>query len=518
MKNLLAISIVWIALTAGYSQRNMMDLSFGSGGTAVDIDKEDSEWASAVKVQVDGKIIVTGQQNFENRRGDNFTVVRLVRFDIDGSRNMRSNISHGADYRSVGKKMDIQKDGKIVIAGVKSYEDSRENYQKDIFIERVDRFGREDQTFNYSAMRFGSIDQTRHNEPIGIKVLSDRRIVLAGKSRIDNGNQRLVMLRLKPDGSLDTSFGEGGSFIMEFEGEEVEFNKMQVQEDGKILLVGSANRDLDNDILVLRLNENGQLDPTFGNNGRVRLDFGTTADFGVDILEQRDGKLIIIGTVFNGATDDLAAVRIFSNGTIDESFGIRGKVLVDFNREEEKAVAGALLPDGRIVIAAEKGNYFGVACLLTSGDLDQTFGDEGRFVSDAHPIRDMAVTPDNKIVIVGQRYVNSDRRYDLMVSRLVMDLSVTTTFDALDEESSTVIYPNPIYSEATFSYDLLEETHLSLQLFDQTGRLVRSFFRNQEKGKGNQKELLDFNGLNAGIYHLVLQNPNGKKTIKVVKH
>ena len=81
----------------------------------------------------------------------------------------------------------------------------------------------------------------------------------------------------------------------------------------------------------------GDLDPTFGSNGRVKTDFDRTNDIGYGMAIQPDGKVIVAGISFVGNSaegGDFAVARYNANGTLDNSFGVGGKVATDFGLTE----------------------------------------------------------------------------------------------------------------------------------------------------------------------------------------
>ncbi|MGH7138413.1 MAG: delta-60 repeat domain-containing protein, partial [Pirellulales bacterium] len=86
------------------------------------------------------------------------------------------------------------------------------------------------------------------------------------------------LVRYNPDGSLDTSFGNGG--ILE-EGTDVNASVIAVQDDGKIVIAGN---DSSKKVAVWRFNADGTLDSTFGSSGKATLALGTQTEFNVTAL------------------------------------------------------------------------------------------------------------------------------------------------------------------------------------------------------------------------------------------
>src|SRR5438067_1770070 len=93
----------------------------------------------------------------------------------------------------------------------------------------------------------------------------------------------------------------------------------------------------------------GDLDPTFGNGGVVQTTFGDSAAEGNDVVLQADGKIIVVG--FTGAGsyssfNNFALVRFNSDGSLDQSFGVGGKV----KSARGVATSAALQADGKILV------------------------------------------------------------------------------------------------------------------------------------------------------------------------
>ena len=78
----------------------------------------------------------------------------------------------------------------------------------------------------------------------------------------------------------------------------------------------------------------GDLDPTFGTDGKVLTDFDHGApDIAYAVAVQADGKLVVVGTTYQDndfSNEDFAVARYNPDGTLDKTFGAGGKVQTDF--------------------------------------------------------------------------------------------------------------------------------------------------------------------------------------------
>ncbi|MBK8146704.1 MAG: hypothetical protein IPK58_00410 [Acidobacteria bacterium] len=98
------------------------------------------------------------------------------------------------------------------------------------------------------------------------------------------------------------------------------------QPDGKFLVIGWQFRSgTGTDFRIVRVGANGALDSSFGSNGVAFVAVSTRDDQALGIALQSDGKIIVVGSSRNStAISDFAIVRLNENGSLDTSFGING--------------------------------------------------------------------------------------------------------------------------------------------------------------------------------------------------
>src|SRR5688572_5666030 len=255
-------------------------------------------------------------------------------------------------------------------------------------------------------------------------------------------------------GTLDNSFGVGGVVTTDF-GSGLDDLAMSVimQPDGKIL-VGGRSGNLE--FAVARYNTNGSLDPSFDNDGKATVAFGTY-DISNQIILQPDGKIIAVGGKEVGGFDaDFALARFNANGTLDNSFGVGGKISMDFGNENKSDMINAvdLQADGKIVVTgfARTGSQSNIALARfnTDGSLDNTFDSDGKLVTvlGSYESRgySIKIQLDGKIVVAG--WVKNPTYNDILVIRYNANGSLDNSFD------SDGIVSTAIGSESDNAYSL----------------------------------------------------------------
>jgi uncharacterized delta-60 repeat protein len=135
-----------------------------------------------------------------------------------------------------------------------------------------------------------------------ILVQPDRNILVAGNAA---GNLAMTVTRLTPNGSIDTSFGTGGTATIDFGTLDDIAGGAALQPDGKIVVAGYTQAS--EDVAVARLNPNGTPDPSFGTGGKATVDFGA-ATFGFAVALQSNRRIVVAGQ--KTGNDDFAMARL----------------------------------------------------------------------------------------------------------------------------------------------------------------------------------------------------------------
>lgn len=186
--------------------------------------------------------------------------------------------------------------------------------------------------------------------------------------------------------STDPS-ARGGRVITKFVGDSGA-NAVIVQPDGKIVAAGSANVSPGKfGFALARYNPDGSLDPSFGKRGKVTTGFFLGEGAGIAALVlQPDGKIVAGGRIAPGTAFALA--RYKPDGSLDASFGRTGKVTTDFFGGENNLAALVLQPDGKIVaggsVTPPSGGVLRFALARYNGDgtLDASFGTGGEVTTE----------------------------------------------------------------------------------------------------------------------------------------
>src|SRR4051812_22303054 len=194
---------------------------------------------------------------------------------------------------------------------------------------------------------FGSDDEAR-----SITLQADGKIVVAG---FDRGPfvSDFALARYNADGSLDTTFDGDGRVTTDFDSSYDHGYGIAVQPDGRIVVAGYSQFSIgDNRFTLARYNADGSLDTSFGSGGKVGTYTGIIGERGTIAL-QPDGRIVVAGYGFDGATEDFVVSRYNADGTFDTSFGGDGTVLTDFGTGDE-GHGVVLQADGKILVAGER--------------------------------------------------------------------------------------------------------------------------------------------------------------------
>lgn len=242
----------------------------------------------------------------------------------------------------------------------------------------------------------------------------------------------VVSIASAAPGDLDSGFNGTGKRVIDFGGDD-DAEGVVIQPDGKIVLASSSPT---HGFMLTRLNQDGSLDLSFGGSGTgTRLfDFGGNASPRALALAP-DGKIVVAGSWrVSAGNSDAAVARVNADGTPDTTFGATAWRDLDFGGADDVAVAVAVQPDGKIVLAGRGGasSAFAVARLTSTGHFDGTFTPNRGW--DTIPgttgeANGVALQADGKIVVVGTLF---DSTYDIGIARLTTDGTPDSSFDGPD--------------------------------------------------------------------------------------
>lgn len=322
-----------------------------------------------------------------------------------------------------GVAIALQRDGKLLVGG-----EIDGAYGRDVAVARYNSDGSLDTSFSDDG--WVSTDLSGDEEAAAIAIQQDGKILLAGTTLGD-----FVLVRYNSDGSLDDTFGLNGWVRTDILGIDDNASAVAIQSDGRIVVAGFGMNGSFYDFALVRYLENGDLDTSFGVDGKVTTDLTTQHDQARGIAIQPDGKIVVVGTAKHiGYFHDFAVARYNSDGSLDTTFGTTGWVFTDFNLDHDFANAVLLQPDGRIVVAGaatiDDLYHFALARYTTVGLLDPSFDGDGRVTTNYGSGHDdgyaIIMQPDGKLIVAS--YANNGTNDDYAVVRYNPNGSLDTGF------------------------------------------------------------------------------------------
>jgi len=254
-----------------------------------------SDFADTVLIQPDGKILVGGQAGISRRGIELFAA--MLRLNPNGS--LDTTFGTGGEVVNTANSLPITALGLDASGNIFTLPTPAE----------YDSSGHAK-----SAIVPAALTSTAH----GGSVASEHAVFLpdgaglvagggGGIGRCDADIEVQRLLGATPDPSFATT-------PIDFSGSEGctrdGTRGMDVQADGKVLVVGSSFHG-PSGFLIARLNADGTLDTSFGNNGVVISAIGANSQSEAStVLVQPDGKILVIGTAEDAAgNSDLAVAR-----------------------------------------------------------------------------------------------------------------------------------------------------------------------------------------------------------------
>jgi uncharacterized delta-60 repeat protein len=373
-----------------------LDITFNSTGRVQSDFGEGSAWANEVLVQPDNKAVAIGTWHSPN--GNMYFA--LTRYNVDGSIDP-------------------------------SFGDN----------------GRVSIDFNPNAVNEGATS--------GV-LQPDGKIIAAGYMNIFSpGEGYFALARFNTDGSLDTSFGNGGKVLTAVYQHMTIARAVAIGQDGKIVAAGDYFNGLNIQTLIAQYHTNGTLEWTKTDS---RGSLISDANVAQSVAVQPDGKVVTGGYFSQGGSTNITFVRYNANGSYDTSFGSEGRLLVS-NTASEAIHAITVYPDGRILAVGTNGSDFLLLRMFGNGMFDISFSDDGRVATPMNgsaQASSVLIKPNGKIFVAGRSL--PDNTQGFAVAAYNSDGSLDTSFS--DD------------GKLLFGFDGFPEVEANSMAIDGLGRIV----------------------------------------------
>jgi len=344
-----------------------------------------------MQVQEDGKIVLTG----DFKMFDDSLRAGIVRLNRDGS--LDQSFRTGTGFKSVPRSLKIQKDGKILVAGPRSYND-----KICAGLLRLNTDGSLDTTFKVNAFE--------KSRPEKICLQEDNKILVINfKTTEEDMPLHQGLLRLHPDGSVDSAFSVGNTTY-------VAATDIAVTADNKIYLsgiLGNYAYEGPKNPCIIKLNADGSPDTGFK---RDSLLIGSSSVF-IDL--QENGKILL-----SGIFDKRKLYRLSNNGDIEDSLILGNKIASDdiFADDILSLNNNKFLIYGDFKTVLGKDRYHLAKCSFDTSTADDDFIPVKGF-NDV--VNDILVQPDGKVLVAGR----FSRPFADKITRLNVDGSIDEHFD-----------------------------------------------------------------------------------------
>jgi uncharacterized delta-60 repeat protein len=381
--------LVALSLTGRmYAADGDLDIPFGSGGRVITDFAGLADQAKALAVDGNGRIVAAGFAS------DNWHVsFAVARYHADGTLDttfgsggkVTTNFFAGSGASAVA----IDAHGRIVAAGtawmpVRSSDGTIVSYSQDFALARYTQDGSLDTSFGPNGDGTVTTDLPGHvnDELSGIVIDAAGKLVVAGTPL---GNADIALVRFNEDGTLDSSFGDAG-IVTTSVGEVSYGYALTLDANGKIVVAGTARNALNNwDVVLTRYHGDGSLDSSFGSGGVVTSDLGGS-EFARGVAIDSDSRIVVAGNF----EDSFLVARYTANGVLDTGFNGSGHVTTDVGGLGLNAVNDLVIDANRRIMAvgytwalagSNAAMHFALARYLEDGTPDAGFGSGGKLTT-----------------------------------------------------------------------------------------------------------------------------------------
>lgn len=505
MKQKLLLILLNVVFSA-YSQNAALDPTFGNAGISVHPHPHTAE-IRCFAFYPNGNIISAGYA----LQGATISKTRLILTKTDKNGILDTSFGiNGKVTTVIGNSeyviaIAIQPDGKIIATGQVNLPGGINSG----FVCRYNNDGSLDTSFATNGIYTSPVS----SEFSSVMVLSNGSIIFGGNTYINN-DYLAIIVKLNSNGTEDINFGTNGVFSLTSTNFKFIIQEAILLNNGSIFCLGYEYSDTVNHSksAYCKIDTQGNFDTTFGTNGKIVIDLfnynpiSNLIEYLHTARELTNGQIIIAGSEQNQFM-----AKVNTDGTLDNTFGNNG-IASQFVSMRHKSMV--VQPDGKIIIGSGTGVALGageyrITRFDSNGNLDTTFNNgKGMVDIDASAGDDWAnhikLQANDTLIIGGFSNLNSVASFTLARVLLDTPLSIEEPL-----EQFIKLYPNP-FNDRLFVEDF-EGIIKNIRIFDNTGRIIKTI-----SNSNNVKEI--YTDFSSGIYNITVETKDGrimnKKMIK----
>jgi uncharacterized delta-60 repeat protein len=332
-----------------YKQNGTLDSAFADNGKLVWVNGLGQTFGNSVLLQADGKIVVGGK--VAKGTNDDFLIGRFeaagypdFNFGVGGFTNTEFNQFQNEECNAIA----LDKNENIIAVGTAS---------NNVALARYTSFGILDNTFGSNG-KVQTIFSGGLAWGKAVAIQPNGKILVAGYFYNSNTDYDFTLIRYNYDGTIDSTFALNGIATVDF-GLADYCSALSISSTGDIVIAGTSETNTGiSKIAIAKYDSTGAPVLSFGNSGKVLITLDNAA-YIKSICLQPDDKIIAAGQYFNynNFADSIILMRFLPNGNIDASFGINGKATTDFGNDYNLARSVILQTDGKILV----GGYANIA-------------------------------------------------------------------------------------------------------------------------------------------------------------
>lgn len=380
---------------------------------------------------------------------------------------------------------------------------------------------------------------------------TDNKLVVAGLCiRGSNNYSSVFTVRVDDQGNIDTTYGDSGIFIYEPANKDFHVADMVLTDNNEVYVLGRESGNGNHSYFIIKLTDQGQPDSTFSTDGIFTYNTGSSVRYLTKGLIDDDGGVLICGTDTN-----YQIMKIQMNGNIDSSFGnsgvlktnqrieayafkkigatyvVAGKhtssldpVTIKFGPSSIQQVNiqayqmfmqdGFIQDNGNIILAGYYAGFYRIVRLDANGNLDSSFyqgnSDYKQSLSNI-VVFTVCEDTDGNLYSGGQGsdLINSGSGQDFFMLKLSKN---NTTSNQINSETLKVqLYPNPSSGEIYLAFDKNNRAKWKASIFDVNGRFIKGIDIH-----GNERTMISLDGVNKGMYYLILESSLGFVTKQII--